>query len=128
MVVAKRGFLVPGPFRELLHELCAQSPSVEGDRGGGWGALAARVGVHERRMRVYAGEVAGHGESGLVKVETVDRVCVALGRDIAGLYGPMYAAVALPEGDHEGENCVQCGEPMRVPAPLCGFCVEEGQL
>lgn len=128
MVVAQRGYLVPGPLRELLHQVYATNPDEHDHECSGWVAIGLRLGMTARRVRVYAGECAlSRGESGLIRVETADRICRDLGRGVAEVYGPLYAVAALPARDHQGGSCLACNEPMREPALICGFCMEEGQ-
>lgn len=117
MVIAKAGYLIPAPFRAVIDERVSEA-------GGEVQAVADQLDVNEARVRRIG--VATAGQTGLLKVQTADEWLTRLGSSVAEVYGPLYG-LAIPETDGCGEKCRTCGVPLCEPAPLCGFCVEEGQ-
>ena len=118
MVVTRAGYLLPAPFADFLAARVAEA--------GGFTPLAEALGVDAARVRRLAStNRSGNGETGLLKATTADDWLTRLGGSVAQLYGPLYG-LAIPETDACGDHCLSCGEPLRDPAPLCGFCVEEG--
>ena len=109
MVEATAGYLLPGPFCAALDELVDEH---------GVGGAADRLGVHERQLYRWLHEPV------IPRVELVDEALTRAGIKLAELYGE---TPALTERDRRG-TCRQCGEHLRTPAPLCGFCLEEAAL
>lgn len=116
MVIASRGYLIPGPLLEVLADRVSRF---------GQYAVARQLGTTERRvMALLRPDWRGDNETGLVKVDTADRYLTGLGARIASVYGELYELPML-ENDWQGGECDRCGEHLRRKAPLCGFCKAE---
>lgn len=125
MVVAREGLLLPAPFAEFLE--------AEGEARG-WCALAEQLDVDEARVRRLSKCANAPGrDTGLVTAVLVDTWTTKLGgKRIAELYGPLYdmsigenGQPGGPPRDWCGLSCKRCGNHLREPAQLCGFCIEE---
>lgn len=123
MVVAREGLLLPAPFAEFLE--------AEGEARG-WCALAEQLGIDEARVRRLSKCQCDKTGTGLVTAVLVDVWTTKLGGRIAELYGPLYdmsigenGQPGGPPRDWCGLSCKRCGNHLREPARLCGFCIEE---
>lgn len=111
MVEPRAGMLLPAPFVAWLERRIGQS-SIS--------AVARRVGVTDRAVRRLIVFEPDRTESGLLRVDLVDRWLTAFGDRLADVYGNLLPLAE--DWDWRGGVCEGCGEHMREPAELCGFC------